>query len=153
MSKDYQYDYPRAGLTADCAVFRDIGFNEYQVLLIKRRNAPYAEFYATPGGYVEALSERIHEAAIRELKEETGLDVSVSQLRFINYYDAVDRHPNDRVVTFAFAVLLSGNQEVVVGDDALDYKWFDVNNLPKIAFDHSKIISDSLSVIKRVHYT
>ena len=141
----YCYKYPHPAVTADCIVFNRED-HTISVLLIKRKNDPYKDCWAFPGGFIN-IDESAEEAAIRELKEETGLDVSsVKQLKA---YSKPDRDPRERVITIAF-IAESKLKEVKGGDDAKEARWFDILHLPPLAFDHSMILQDAL---KSYNYT
>lgn len=141
----YCYRYPRPAVTADCVVFRhsDQGL---QVLLIERGGEPYKGCWAFPGGFMN-MDETIDQCAHRELEEETGLkQVELEQL---HAYSAPDRDPRERVMTVAFVGLLRQKGcEVVAGDDAAKARWFPVDALPSLAFDHDQILSDALQRLK-----
>jgi len=109
--------------------------------LIKRLKDPFAGCWALPGGFMD-MDESADVAAIRELKEETGLVVeSVQQ---IGAYSGVDRDPRGRVVTVAFFATASQSDHFAAADDAEDARWFSISELPDLAFDHDKIIADAL---------
>ena len=139
----YCYKYPHPAVTADCIVF----FREetkISVLLIKRKNEPFKDSWAFPGGFVN-IDESAEEAAIRELKEETGLEVS--KVEQVKAYSNPDRDPRERVITIAF-IAESKIMNVKGGDDAKEARWFDISNLPPLAFDHSTILKDALKTIR-----
>ena len=132
----FTYEYPRPMLTADCVVLRN---NE--VLLIRRGNEPFRGCWALPGGFME-MDETIEHCAVRELQEETGLQVAEADLRLIGVYSTPGRDPRGRTVTAAYLVrLVSG--EPKAGDDAAEVRWWPLANLPSLAFDHAEIITDA----------
>jgi len=153
----YTYDYPRPMLTADCVVVnaRD------EVLLVRRGNEPYRGCWALPGGFME-MDETIEHCAVRELQEETGLQVAEGDLRLVGVYSAPGRDPRGRTVTAAFRVesgkwkVESGERkvengdggagEIRAGDDAAEVRWWPLAGLPPLAFDHAEIITASLSL-------
>lgn len=137
----YEYKYPRPEVTADTVVFALEEDTTY-ILLIKRRNEPFKNCWALPGGFMN-MDETADECARRELKEETGLDVS--SVFQIGAYSAVDRDPRSRVVSVAFYTDVDGRQKVHGGDDAAQAEWFDTNDLPDLAFDHKQIINDAMT--------
>ena len=111
-----------------------------QVLLIKRKNEPYKEMWALPGGFVDA-NEDLPDAACRELKEETGIDAK--PMRQIGAFGKPGRDPRHHTVSVAFRFEVGQNTIAIAGDDATEAKWFDLNDLPPIAFDHVDIITHS----------
>ena len=111
----------------------------YQILLIERAQDPFQGRYALPGGFVE-IDESLEDAAQRELSEETGLEGI--QLIQIHTFSDPNRDPRGRVISTAFGGLMdeSDLQLPSAGSDAADSKWFPLNELPDLAFDHLKII-------------
>ncbi|RLF87536.1 NUDIX hydrolase, partial [Thermococci archaeon] len=100
--------------------------------------------WALPGGFVE-YGEKVENAAVREAKEETGLDVEL--LKLIGVYSDPNRDPRGHTVTIAF--LARGKGRVKGGDDASEarvFKFEEVKNL-KLAFDHKEIIEDALRIM------
>lgn len=97
-----------------------------QLLLIKRGNHPSIGWWALPGGFVE-FREDIGEAALRELKEETGIDrIETEQLKS---YGAYDRDPRTRIITTAYVALVpEGSLKAQAGDDASASDWFDISD-------------------------
>lgn len=137
----YVYDYPRPGLTADVVVVcRTTG----RVLFIRRKNDPFKGCWALPGGFVD-IEEESSDAAIRELKEETGIEL-LHKPDFIGLYDAPKRDPRGRTVSAVYiAVFNDSEPEVKPADDADDFSWFDPTQVVKqLAFDHNKILIDAM---------
>ena len=140
----YSYKYPRPALTADCIVFARKEL-DFRVLLVQRANEPYKGKWAFPGGFMN-MDETTEEAARRELKEETGL--IVADIRQIGTFDRVDRDPRGRVITVAYFVVIDGIREVKGGDDAAVARWFSIQNLPELAFDHQEIMEVTLRKLR-----
>lgn len=141
----YCYKYPRPAVTTDCVIFGLEGKN-LNVLLIKRGNEPFKDKWAFPGGFLN-MNETAEEGALRELKEETGLE-SVFLEQFHTYSD-VNRDPRERVISIAFLTLVK-IQEVKGGDDAKEARWFSVNEMPELAFDHELIFKDAFSRLQEM---
>ena len=131
----FTYEYPRAALTVDALIFsKDLK----RVLLIKRGMPPFKGQWALPGGFV-GMDETLEEAVSRELEEETGLvGLKLNQYRAFSALDRDPRHRNISIVFFAF--IDHSHAEVKAGDDASDSRWFKLNKLPDLAFDHNEII-------------
>lgn len=110
-----------------------------KILLVKRGSEPFKGKYALPGGFLED-HETLSEAAERELKEETGIEVK--DLERIGIYDDPGRDPRGRVVSVAF--MGRTEQEPKAGSDAEEVKWFHKDDLPDLAFDHNIIVGDAL---------
>lgn len=126
------------GLTVDLVILY-----KNSVVLIKRGRDPFKDSYALPGGFVE-YGESVEEAAVREAKEETGLDVRL--LRLVGVYSDPNRDPRGHTVTVAFLAL--GLGEARAGDDAKEVHVVPVDevfSLP-LAFDHERILRDALSL-------
>jgi 8-oxo-dGTP diphosphatase len=134
----YNYDYPRAALTVDAIVFVKENNSTY-ILLIQRGREPYKNRWALPGGFVN-MDETLEIACKRELAEETGL--LVEKMTQFKTYDAINRDPRHRTISVVFFVELHKRKTVKGGDDAARAEWFSVSDLPKLAFDHTQIISD-----------
>ena len=130
----YTYKYPRPMLTADCVVTNHRG----EVLLIRRGNDPFKDCWALPGGFME-MDETIEHCAVRELEEETSLKVKESELRLIGIFSEPGRDPRGRTVTAAYAVSVD-TADATAGDDAAAVRWWPLEALPPLAFDHDKII-------------
>ena len=131
----YTYQYPHPAIAADCVVFSDKG-GKLQLLLIERGDEPCKGMWAFPGGFMN-IGETAAEAAQRELKEETGLEVS--RLLPSGTFSAVQRDPRERVVSIAYYTLTEPSA-VSGGDDARQARWFPIDTLPPLAFDHDEIL-------------
>ena len=106
------------------------------IVLIERKNFPYG--WAIPGGYVD-YGESLEDAAIREAKEETNLNVKL--LYQLHTYSSPNRDPRQHTITTVFIAKGYGNLKAK--DDAVNAKVFTENNIPeKLAFDHKKILED-----------
>lgn len=133
----YSYEYARPALTVDCVVF-GLDEEELKVLLIERALEPFQGKWALPGGFVR-IEETLDDAAMRELQEETGLQkVYLEQLYSIG---DLNRDPRERVVTVAYYALVRlSSHKVKAATDARQALWFSIDDLPKLAFDHDKIL-------------
>lgn len=113
-----------------------------EILLIRRKKDPFKDSWALPGGFVEE-HEDLADAARRELLEETG--ISQPHLEQLKAFGKPHRDPRGHMVSVAFRAFASdANTVAKAGDDAADAKWFSVNDLPKLGFDHDEIISFAL---------
>jgi 8-oxo-dGTP diphosphatase len=111
--------------------------DEGRVLLVKRRFDPFKGRWALPGGFVEE-GETVEKAAEREAFEETGIKVKL--VKFVGVYSDPKRDPRG---TISVAFLAKPLSKEVKGDvEVEDVKWFSLDELPSIAFDHAKIIED-----------
>ena len=141
----YTYKYPHPAVTADCIVFACQN-EKTQVLLIKRGSEPCKDMWALPGGFMN-IDESAEEAAIRELKEETGIDVK--EVTQVGAYSKVDRDLRERVITIAFYTVIDNPVRAVGQDDAKQAEWFTLDNLPTLAFDHSEILSAAIGMLNK----
>jgi len=139
----YSYEYPRPALTIDCAIFCQCQNQKY-ILLIERAQDPFANNWAFPGGFVD-MDEDLDQAAYRELKEETGFENC--KLKQFKTYGGVNRDPRGRTVSVVYKGLLELDElPTVTGmDDAKQAKWWPIDKLPKLAFDHDLIMSELLA--------
>ena len=133
----FNYEYARPALTVDCVVF-GLDDEDLKVLLIERDLPPFEGKWALPGGFVR-VDESVDDAALRELQEETGVKkVFLEQLYTVG---DLDRDPRERVVTVAYYALVRlSSHKVKAATDARQALWFGIDDLPKLAFDHNKIL-------------
>lgn len=136
MKKKYCYEHPRPALSVDIVVFRDRD-DLTEVLLIRRKAEPFQGKWALPGGFVEE-GEALEAAAARELEEETGL--KRLKLTQVGAFGDPKRDPRGHTVSVAFTATARPNQRAKGSDDAAEADWFALESLPKLAFDHRKII-------------
>lgn len=146
----FSYAYPRPALAVDCVVFGLRGA-ALSVLLIERALPPFEGSWALPGGFVH-VDETIDAAAQRELEEEAG--VSISYLEQLYTFGAVERDPRERVVTVAYYALVNPEgMQLEARTDARRAEWFDVASLPRLAFDHARIVDVALERLRsKVRY-
>lgn len=115
-----------------------------KVLLIKRGHNPFEGRWAFPGGRVDATDKDLKFAAYRELKEETNLtNVELKQVKTVGNNT---RDPRGFSVSVVFVGQLAEIpvNGIKAGDDAVDFQWCNVNNLPEMAFDHKEILLEVL---------
>ena len=146
----YTYEYPRPSLTVDGVVF-GLDDEDLKVLLIQRDLPPFEGQWALPGGFVR-MDETLEDAAQRELSEETGLaDVYLEQLYT---FGDPGRDPRERVVTVAYYALVNlRDHRVQAATDARNAAWFTVDDVPKLAFDHARILRAGLERLRgKVRY-
>lgn len=137
----FTYDYPRPCVTTDCLIFRKMELG-WSLLLIERGNEPFKGCWALPGGFLE-MEEDLDACAARELQEETGLTgISLHQLCA---FGAPKRDPRHRTISIAFWGIDDTQQQAVGSDDAAQARWFALDQLPSLAFDHALIIQKALS--------
>ena len=133
----FTHQYARPALTVDCVVF-GLDDEGLKVLLIERDLEPFRGKWALPGGFVH-VDESLDDAALRELREETGVKkVYLEQLYTVG---TLGRDPRERVVTVAYYALVQlGDHRVQAATDAREAMWFALEDLPKLAFDHDQIL-------------
>jgi 8-oxo-dGTP diphosphatase len=137
-----------SAFSIDCVIF---GFEagELKILLIERNEDPFRDWWALPGNLVEN-DESIEDAATRILYELTGLhDMHMEQF---HTFGEIHRHPQGRVITVAYYALIRilGQKEVKpVTQYAKKAFWHSINDLPKLAFDHTEIFDTSIQKLRR----
>lgn len=131
-------------VAADAVVFGYIDMRLH-VILIKRGNEPFKDMWALPGGFVND-DEDLEPAAIRELHEETN--VKVEHMLQLYAIGTPGRDPRMRSVSVVYYTEIDPSKHpILAGDDAKEARWWHVNDLPPMAFDHKKVLDDALSRI------
>ena len=126
-------------LTVDGILFKD-----HSILLIQRKYVPFQGAWALPGGFVE-YGEKTEDAVVREVFEETNMKTKIHSL--VGVYSDPHRDPRGHTVTIAYLInQVDGNLHA--GDDASSVKFFKVDQLPALAFDHAEIIKDAFQRIQ-----
>lgn len=138
----FTYRYPHPAITTDCIIFGSDGLL-FHLLLVERGKDPFKGCWAFPGGFME-IEETVEACAVRELAEETGVrNVRLEQL---HTFSKVDRDPRERVVSVVFMSYLRISDAMLkAGDDAHDVRWFPLEDLPALAFDHADILRVAMS--------
>jgi len=132
-------------VSVDAVVFGYDQENGISVLLIKRKNEPFQKMWALPGGLV-LNQESLDHAVTRELKEEAGIDVNYLEQLFT--FGAPDRDPRNHAISISyFGLVRPQDFQLAAQTDAEDVGWYNIKKLPRLAFDHRKIID---AAIKRL---
>ncbi len=133
----FSYHYPHPALTTDVVVFT-IRAARLHLLLVKRKNPPFQNRWALPGGFLD-IDEDLDACAQRELKEETGIgDVYLEQLYTFGH---PARDPRERVISVTYYALVpTGRVSPKAASDAAAVDWFAIDELPDLAFDHADIV-------------
>ena len=138
--------YDKPSVTVDCVIYRrNSAIDKVEVLLIQRAREPFADRWALPGGFVNK-DEKLEEAALRELKEETGF--GATGLKQLGAFGDPGRDPRGWTISIAYLAEVPERGSAVKGsDDAKEARWFPIDALPGLAFDHDKIMALTLSEI------
>ncbi len=125
-----------------------IMIDKTHIILIRRKNPPFQGQYALPGGFVD-VGETVENACVREVKEETNVNVKIVKL--IGVYSDPKRDPRGHTVTIAYLCKpVTPREEPRAQDDAAGLEIIAISKLPnlKLAFDHMNIIQDS-SILRK----
>jgi 8-oxo-dGTP diphosphatase len=137
---------PTIRLAVDAVVFGYDPKEGISVLLIQRKYEPFQGGWALPGGLVDE-NESLEQAVERELHEETG--VRVDYLEQLYTFGAVGRDPRNRVVAVAYYGLVKKSDfKLYAATDADDARWFHLDHLPELAFDHSTILQKAVERLR-----
>ena len=137
--------YKSPSLTVDAVIISE---ND-SITLIERKKDPYKGSWALPGGFVE-YGETVESAVIREVKEETGLDIQI--ITIVGVYSDPDRDPRGHTVTICYLTEKVGGT-LKADTDASKAKYFnkeEISNL-NLAFDHNSILKDAMSLLNKIN--
>ena len=127
-------------VTVDAIILKN-ELTDFFLLLIKRKNEPFKNLWALPGGFVNE-NEDLETAAIRELEEETS--IKINRLEQIGTFGKPFRDPRGHMISVAFFGIVPNTTVAIAADDASEVQWFALKELPKLAFDHLDIINVTL---------
>ena len=133
-------------VTVDAIVFGYNQENGISVLLIKRKIEPFINEWALPGGFV-LNNETLEEAVKRELQEEAG--VSIDYLEQLFTFGKPDRDPRARIISISyFGLVKSADFRLLASSDASEAAWFNIYELPALAFDHADIVQKAITRLR-----
>lgn len=133
---------PNPKLTVDAVLLKGD-----EILLIRRGRDPFKGSWALPGGFVD-VGETTEDACLRELVEETGLKGIVVGL--LGVYSDPERDPRHHTVSVVYVCGVGGIMPgIEAGDDAEEARWFPLDALPPLAFDHGRIAQDARAWLER----
>jgi len=136
-AEEYCYDYPRPAVTVDVAVVTRE--KDRRVLLIKRKQEPFAGIWALPGGFIE-MDETLEDAARRELKEESGAEIET--IEQVAAFDDPGRDPRGRTISILYLAEVNAEDlQVYAADDAAEIGWHRLAAPPPLAFDHAQMLA------------
>lgn len=139
----------RIQVSRQTAVIFGFDGTKLRVLLIERGNDPFKGCWAFSGGFLE-MDESAETGALRELREETGLEGAY--IKQFHTFSDPHRDPRERVLTIAYYALVK-MQEVQGGDDAAKAEWFTLDKVPPLAFDHDLMLKIALKEFrKQLHF-
>ncbi|MEM7333162.1 MAG: NUDIX domain-containing protein [Chloroflexota bacterium] len=144
-------DYERPSVTVDVAIFSLVE-NDLRILLMKRTERPFVQFWALPGTFV-SINESLDDAANRALASKTGVtDVYTEQLYT---FGEPQRDPRTRVITVAYFALVPFTAvKPKINREDNEVSWFSVFDLPQLAFDHAEIVDYALTRLRyKLEYT
>ena len=147
--KDVTPKYPHADVTVDSVLIHYItdaqgliDCDKSTVLLIKRGHEPFKNMWCFPGGFIN-MNETLEQSALRELQEETGIVLSdIDKHRFQQFRAFGDpkRDPRKRIISIVHYALIDYEYEVKGADDAVEARWWPLNKIMEMGFDHAEIL-------------
>jgi 8-oxo-dGTP diphosphatase len=162
-------EFPPVGVAVDLPLLT-VRSGLLCVLLVRRGDFPDKNKWVLPGGFL-APHESADQAAVRRLREETGLEVDPWHIEQLATYTRPDRdprgprgkHANGRIISIAYLVFAPEGREPTAAADAADARWWAVDDLdlgaaghegPELAFDHAEIVRDAVERCRaKLEYT
>lgn len=154
----YRYNFPMVSVTATVLLIREHPDFGYQMLLGKRARTASAcpSMVSAPGGFLDAKTntfkgETVRETAIREVREEVGIELHDSDLLLVNEYSDPEIDPRSHTVNIAFVAEIKFERTLnaKAGDDIESIHWYPVGEIShQLAFNHNELVSESLKVWK-----
>ncbi|MAW42087.1 MAG: hypothetical protein CMJ30_06725 [Phycisphaerae bacterium] len=142
---------PTRPVAVDIATFRLVG-GRLHILLVKRKYPPFQGQWVLPGGFVGS-DETVSAAATREMIEETGFDIRHLHLEQMKVYSEPKRDPRGPIISISFLAVVPGDdpkaEQLQANTDAADARWFDIEDLPNLGFDHDKIATAGIGRLLR----
>jgi 8-oxo-dGTP diphosphatase len=146
MDREDSYVNQDIKVTVDAIVFGYNQENGISVLLIKRKINPYINEWALPGGFV-LDHETLEQAVERELQEEAG--ISINYLEQLFTFGKPDRDPRRRIISISyFGLVKSADFSLFASSDASEAAWFNIYELPELAFDHKEIVDKAITRLR-----
>lgn len=125
-------------IAADAVIIKD-----GKILLVKRGTQPFLGMWAVPGGRLEG-NETLEQCAIRETREESGLEAKVERL--VGIYSKPARDPR-KIIAAAYLCSITGGTQKPQQGEINEVRWFSLDNLPPLASDHAQIIQDARKLV------
>ncbi len=145
------FDDQHIKVAVDAVVF---GYKDLKLhtLLIKQKYSPFQGWWSLPGGFVKD-DESLLAGVARELREEAGITVNYLE-QLYTFGDDVKRDPRARVISISYFALVNADQFTLKADtDAIEAQWFEINDLPELAYDHARITEMALTRLRaKIHY-
>lgn len=139
--------YSRQGIHVITSIFT-VDKGVLKILLIKRKNNPYKDMWALVGGALYN-DEDLVDGVRREIYEKTG--ISDIELNLCDVFGDKDRSPVMRMVAISYIGIIDSSRVEFLTETmkTSDAKWFDIDNIPSLAYDHNKILKRSISFLKK----
>ena len=142
---------PTRPVAVDITTFRLVD-GRLHILLVQRKYPPFQGQWVLPGGFV-GPDETVSAAATREMVEETGFDIRHLHLEQMKVYSEPERDPRGPIISISFLAVAPGDdpkaEHLQADTDAADAKWFDIEDLPNLGFDHDKIATAGIGRLLR----
>lgn len=138
--------YKNIGIHVNSSVFT-VDNGVVKVLLVRRSNEPFFGYWSLPGGCLYN-NELLIDGANRELKEKTGL--TGIELSMHDIFDGLERSDLKRMIAITYIGVLDKDKVELLSKTSKtsDCDWFDINNIPELAYDHNKILASAINELR-----